>query len=174
MPRLTRDALPRPANTRVTRDTSFLKIENRESNDNTREWVSSGRDRGDGCIHTYKGHDRGVGVCKFSPDGKWVISGGQDGRIKLWDLTAGKLLKELPCHDGPVTCIEFHPSELLVATGSADRSVKFWDLETFELVDTAGPEATGVRSMLFTPDGSTLLSGTAEFLKVCALGWKTR
>ena len=29
-----------------------------------------------GCIHTYKGHDRGVGVCKFSPDGKWVVSGG--------------------------------------------------------------------------------------------------
>jgi katanin p80 WD40 repeat-containing subunit B1 len=113
-------------------------------------------------------HRYSEGVVKFSPDGKWVLSGGQDGRIKLWDLTAGKLLKELPCHDGPVTCIEFHPNELLVATGSADRSVKFWDLETFDLIDTAGPEATGVRSMLFTPDGSALLSGTAEFLKV----WK--
>ena len=120
-----------------------------------------------GCIHTYKGHDRGVSVTKFSPDGKWVLSGGQDGRIKLWDLTAGKLLKELPAHDGPVTSVEFHPNELLVATGSADRTVKFWDLETFDLVDTA-VEATGVRSMLFTPEGDALLTGTSEFLKV----WK--
>jgi katanin p80 WD40 repeat-containing subunit B1 len=120
-----------------------------------------------GCIHTYKGHERGVSVCKFSPDGKWVLSGGQDGRVKLWDLTAGRLLRELPPHEGPVTSVEFHPNELLVATGSADRTVKFWDLETFEQIDEA-TESTGVRSMLFTPDGGTLLSGTSDFLKV----WK--
>ena len=87
--------------------------------------------------------------------------------MKLWDLTAGRLLRELPPHEGPVTSVEFHPNELLVATGSADRTVKFWDLETFEQIDEA-TESTGVRSMLFTPDGGTLLSGTSDFLKV----WK--
>jgi katanin p80 WD40 repeat-containing subunit B1 len=120
-----------------------------------------------GCVHTYKGHDRGVSVAKFSPDGKWVISGGQDGRVRLWDLTAGKCLKELPPHDGPVTSLEFHPEELLLATGSGDRTVKFWDLETFHQVDEC-VEATGIKSMIFTPDGSALLAGTSEFLKV----WK--
>ena len=122
-----------------------------------------------GCIHTYKGHDRGVGVCKFSPDGKWVVSGGQDGRVRLWDLTAGKLLKQLHVHDGPVTSIEFHPNELLLATGSADRTVKFWDLEMFGMVDEC-VESTGVKSMLFHPDGRNLLTGTSEFLKVW--GWE--
>ena len=117
-----------------------------------------------GCIHTYKGHDRGVGVCKFSPDGKWVVSGGQDGRARLWDLTAGRCLKEFAPHDGAVTSVEFHPNELLLATGSADRAVKLWDLETFELVDEC-VEATGIKSLRFSPDGSTLLAGTAEFLK---------
>lgn len=118
-----------------------------------------------GCIHTYKGHDRGVGVTSFSPDGKWVVSGGMDGKVKLWDLTAGKLLKQLTTHDGPVTSIEFHPNELLVATGSSDRTVKFWDLESFEQVDEV-VEATGVKSMLFHPDGANLLTGTSEFLKI--------
>ena len=117
-----------------------------------------------GCIHTYKGHDRGVGVCKFSPDGKWVVSGGQDGRARLWDLTAGKCLKEFAPHDGAVTSVEFHPNELLLATGSADRAVKLWDLETFELVDEC-VEATGIKALRFSPDGSALLAGTAEFLK---------
>ena len=117
-----------------------------------------------GCIHTYKGHDRGVGVCKFSPDGKWVVSGGQDGRARLWDLTAGKCLWEFPAHEGAVTSVEFHPNELLLAIGSADRAVKLWDLETFERVDEC-VEATGIKSLRFVPDGSALLTGTAEFLR---------
>ena len=75
------------------------------------------------------------------------------------------MLRELPAHEGAVTCAEFHPCELLVATGGHDRSVKFVDLETFELCDEAA-ESTGVRSMLFAPDGSALLTATSDFLKV--------
>ncbi|KAL5185863.1 Katanin p80 WD40 repeat-containing subunit B1 [Glycine soja] len=84
----------------------------------------------------------------------------------LWDLTAGKLLHDFKCHEGQVQCIDFHPNEFLLATGSADRTVKFWDLETFELIGSAGPETTGVRSLTFSPDGRTLLCGLHESLKV--------
>ncbi|XP_031493629.1 katanin p80 WD40 repeat-containing subunit B1 homolog KTN80.4-like isoform X1 [Nymphaea colorata] len=119
-----------------------------------------------GCIHTYKGHSRGVNAIKFTPDGRWVVSGGEDNVVKLWDLTAGKLLHDFKCHEGTIQCIDFHPHEFLLATGSADRTVKFWDLETFELIGSAGPEATGVRSMVFNPDGRTLFCGLHESLKV--------
>ncbi|XXG86877.1 hypothetical protein AAC387_Pa11g1701 [Persea americana] len=123
-----------------------------------------------GCLHTYKGHTSGVNAIKFTPDGRWVVSGGEDNTVKLWDLTAGKLLHEFKCHEGQIQCIDFHPHEFLMATGSADRTVKFWDLETFELIGSAGPEATGVRSMAFNSDGRTLLCGLHENLKV--LTWE--
>ncbi|KAG6511509.1 hypothetical protein ZIOFF_029577 [Zingiber officinale] len=119
-----------------------------------------------GCIHTYKGHTRGVNAIKFTPDGRWVVSGGEDNTVKLWDLTAGKLLHDFKFHEGQIQCIDFHPNEFLLATGSADRTVKFWDLETFELIGSAGPETSGVRSMIFNPDGRTLLCGLHESLKV--------
>ncbi|KAB2624030.1 katanin p80 WD40 repeat-containing subunit B1-like protein [Pyrus ussuriensis x Pyrus communis] len=119
-----------------------------------------------GCIHTYKGHTRGVNAIRFTPDGRWVVSGGEDNTVKLWDLTAGKLLHDFKCHEGQVQCIDFHPHEFLLATGSADRTVKFWDLETFELIGSAGPETTGVRSLTFSPDGRALLCGLHESLKV--------
>ncbi|KAH1075682.1 hypothetical protein GLYMA_19G000400v4 [Glycine max] len=119
-----------------------------------------------GCIHTYKGHTRGVNAIRFTPDGRWVVSGGEDNTVKLWDLTAGKLLHDFKCHEGQIQCIDFHPNEFLLATGSADRTVKFWDLETFELIGSAGPETTGVRSLTFSPDGRTLLCGLHESLKV--------
>uniref|UniRef100_A0A1D1YHI6 Katanin p80 WD40 repeat-containing subunit B1 1 n=1 Tax=Anthurium amnicola TaxID=1678845 RepID=A0A1D1YHI6_9ARAE len=52
------------------------------------------------------------------------------------------------------------------SSGSADRTVKFWDLETFELIGSAGPEMTGVRCMIFHPDGKALFCGLDETLKV--------
>ena len=35
------------------------------------------------CIHTYKGHDHGINAVKFSPDGRWVVSGGEDNVAKV-------------------------------------------------------------------------------------------
>ncbi|MBA0701909.1 hypothetical protein Goari_026751, partial [Gossypium aridum] len=36
-----------------------------------------------GCIHTYKGHTRGVNAIRFTPDGRWVVSGGEDNIVKV-------------------------------------------------------------------------------------------
>lgn len=36
-----------------------------------------------GCIHTYKGHTRGVNAIRFTPDGRWVVSGGEDHTVKV-------------------------------------------------------------------------------------------
>src|SRR5690606_9830949 len=34
-------------------------------------------------ICTFKGHTHEVNVCKFSPDGKYIISGDEDGIVKV-------------------------------------------------------------------------------------------
>ncbi|DBA81283.1 TPA: hypothetical protein ACH3X2_006901 [Trebouxia sp. C0005] len=119
------------------------------------------------CINTYKGHSRGVTNVQFSPDGRLVASGGQDGDLKVWDLTAGKLLHDFQ-HEDSITGLEFHPSEFVLATSSADRTVKWWDLQTSELIDTAGPEVTGVRGIAFPAHGDCLLAATQDGLKVWA------
>ncbi|CAH2038299.1 unnamed protein product [Thlaspi arvense] len=141
-----------------------------------------------GCIQTYKGHTRSISTIRFSPDGRWLVSGGLDNVVKvreaIWDITAGKLLHEFKFHEGPIRSLNFHPLEFLLATGSADRTVKFWDLETFELIGSTRPEATGVRSIAFHPDGRTLFCGLDDGLKVYSwepvvcrdgvdMGWST-
>uniref|UniRef100_A0A452YEP2 Uncharacterized protein n=1 Tax=Aegilops tauschii subsp. strangulata TaxID=200361 RepID=A0A452YEP2_AEGTS len=47
------------------------------------------------CIHTYQGHTGRIDVLRFTPDGRWIVSGGADSSVKIWDLTAGKLLHDL-------------------------------------------------------------------------------
>lgn len=123
-----------------------------------------------GCIQAYKGHNDTINCIRFSPDGRWVISGSEDKVIKLWDLTAGKMIQELKEHTGGVTSLEFNPNEYLLASGSADRTVKFWDLETFQCVTRTPVEASRVRCIAFDNDGRSLYSAAQDSLRV--YGWE--
>jgi katanin p80 WD40 repeat-containing subunit B1 len=35
----------------------------------------------------------------ISPDGQWVASGGVDGKLKIWEITTGRAVYELPQHN---------------------------------------------------------------------------
>ena len=43
--------------------------------------VSSGR-----LLAVVSGHYQPVSVLKFTDDGRWLISGGEDGRVLVWSL----------------------------------------------------------------------------------------
>lgn len=45
-------------------------------------------------LHELKGHTRGVFTVAFAPDGKQVVTGGFDGKIRLFNAESGELIKE--------------------------------------------------------------------------------
>ena len=120
------------------------------------------------CIVTYKGHTKGIEHVRISPDGRWVVSGSQDGMVKLWDLRAGKLMSDFR-HDAAVTSMDFHPCYFQLATGCADRTVRVWDLENLQLLHHTPPEATGITSVRFVPDGSHLITTCRDYLRARTL-----
>eukprot|EP00039_Didymoeca_costata_P008658 m.114691 g.114691 ORF g.114691 m.114691 type:complete len:638 (-) comp14177_c1_seq1:261-2174(-) len=115
-----------------------------------------------GCLQAYKGHKDVIRCLQFTPDGKWIVSGSDDNTIKIWDLTAGKMLKEL-CKTGPVTSLDFHPEEFLLASASANPDkIEFWDLERFEPVSSANVDSARVCSVAFSQNGQRLFSGSQD------------
>ena len=83
---------------------------------------------------TFREHTGTINSIKMSPDGKWVATGSADGSLRIWDVTADKVIANFEIPGQQVTNLEYNPQHLTLANGSTDRTVKYWDLETFQSV----------------------------------------
>ncbi|XP_063681987.1 glutamate-rich WD repeat-containing protein 1-like isoform X1 [Bolinopsis microptera] len=75
-------------------------------------------------------HESDVNVINWNKSEPFLVSGGDDGVIKIWDLrkldSHAALFKH---HTGPITSVEWHPSDSSVFGASGeDNQVSLWDL----------------------------------------------
>lgn len=58
-----------------------------------------------------------------------MLTGGTDGRVKIWDLNVMKCVLELPVHMGSCHQAAWHPAnEGIFSTVGADGTLKLWDI----------------------------------------------
>jgi len=77
-------------------------------------------------------HDADVNVIDWNKNEPFLVSGGDDGKIKVWDLRVfdrGDPVAVFHHHKAPVTSVEWHPTDATVfASSGADDQVALWDL----------------------------------------------
>jgi len=77
---------------------------------------------------TLDGHSLRVNDLEFSPDGEIVASASRDGKIGLWDVESGALLRYLEGGGKIVTSLDFSADGRLLVGGLADGSVVLWGI----------------------------------------------
>jgi WD40 repeat protein len=109
-------------------------------------------------------HDAGWVRCvDVSPDGKWVVTGGSDRRLKLWAWADGKPADkpahDIEAHTGWVEGVAFSPDGKSLVTGGADNAVKVWNAADLSAVKTLTGHTGFLRDVGWLSDGSAFVSG---------------
>lgn len=98
----------------------------------------------------------------FDSDELYVASGAQSGSLKVYDLSEGKLARNLGTHQTNVTSLQFHPYGGFIASGCADASVKVWDVKEKSCISTFKSQSKEVTCVRFSPDGKWLASSSKD------------
>jgi WD40 repeat protein/serine/threonine protein kinase len=102
----------------------------------------------------------------FSPDGRWLALGREDGRVSVVDGAGGQPARELSGHEGAVTALAFSPDgQRLASAGAGDRSAKVWSCSTWgPLMALALPDL--LCDLAFSPDGTRLAGISRDLVKL--------
>jgi len=112
-------------------------------------------------IPAHLGANRGLRAIAISPDGKLIVSGGNDGRVRLWDVQTGELLNAWYELRG-IDDMAFSPDGKMVVT--AGGRIRLWDYEAglaFKTIDCA---CDIINSIAFSPSGDILASGGRDYV----------
>jgi WD40 repeat protein len=76
----------------------------------------------------------GANVVRYSPDGKFLLTGGRDAHLNIWSVENYELIKSIPAHNWAIYDITFNPDANLFATASRDKTIKIWDAKTYQVL----------------------------------------
>ncbi len=86
-------------------------------------------------IHELKAHKNSVFVAKYHPSGKYLISGGRDAQLNVWDTEVDYILREsLAAHLYTINHLVFNTDGKYFVTCSMDKSIKLWNAHNFKLL----------------------------------------
>lgn len=97
-----------------------------------------------------------------SPDGKWLVGGGNDGVLRIFQTHPLRQLEPIAGPPARIYSVAFSPDGRLVASGSSDGNIRLWDFKRRELVKRIESHSASVLSLAFSPDGKSLVSGGGD------------
>ena len=108
-----------------------------------------------------KGHTDSVAAVIYSPDGKYLISGGRDGQVRIWDNTNHRLIHMLNFMI-PIQRLKCSPDSKVVLAVRSDRYLSLIHLASGEVFRTISNNAGSISAADFLPGGRRILFGTSE------------
>lgn len=113
--------------------------------------------------HDLAGHSREAWTLDFSPDGHTLVSGGDDGTVKLWNMDTAQERGTLDVPPSTVVDARFSPSGDRFVSLCLDGSLRLWNIDKSSHTPTGPPQVVQshrkARCLAWSQDGRTLVTG---------------
>lgn len=124
-------------------------------------------------VRRLKGNSSMIFAFAFSPDNRWLISGGEERVLSLWELDSGQLHRKSEGHKVPTYCLTFSADGTKLAAGGwnwnagrAEGEVVLWDFPSMRVIKRF-TTASKLESVAISSDAKLLAaSGKLESRQV--------
>lgn len=108
------------------------------------------------------GHSAPVKALVMTPDGRVLVSGSEDGTLRLWDLDSQQCMGVLVGHYGPVRCVAVTSDGKTAISGSEDKTIRIWNVQNGKQQQVLLGNLAEVQALAVSPDGRMLASGGSD------------
>jgi serine/threonine protein kinase len=112
-------------------------------------------------ISQVRGHNGGARGVAFTDDGRWLVTSGADGTVKVWDAASGGLLRTIVLEEGPATALAVLGRRAV--TGHTSGAAVLWDLDRGERVALFRRNEANIWSVGFAGDPAHVLTASHDW-----------
>ncbi|GAB5357522.1 hypothetical protein AAMO2058_000381600 [Amorphochlora amoebiformis] len=110
-----------------------------------------------------QGHFFDMNTIAYSPDGQLIATGGDDGKVKLWNAETGFCFVTFKDHTGPVNQVVFSPKGNVVVSSSLDGTVRAFDLVRYRNFRTfTSPTPLQFTCLAIDNSGEMVVAGSLD------------
>ncbi|HXP62713.1 MAG TPA: serine/threonine-protein kinase, partial [Dongiaceae bacterium] len=103
-------------------------------------------------------------AARFSPDGRWILTGCAAHSAQLWDAVTGGKLVTFDGRGRGIYSADFSPDARWIVTSGEDGEARIWETATGREVRRLKPTDASIWSSAFSPDGKRIVTGCTNGL----------
>ncbi|KAH8103094.1 WD40 repeat-like protein [Cristinia sonorae] len=114
-----------------------------------------------------QGHYFDMNTLAYAPDGQNIATGGDDGKVKVWNTTSGFCFVTFTEHSSAVSAVEFAKQGQVLFTASLDGTVRAFDLIRYRNFRTfTSPTPVQFSCLAVDPSGEVVAAGSTDSFEV--------
>lgn len=98
----------------------------------------------------------------LSQDRKYVLTGSEEGVLRLWKVPEGICVQMFHVVDDFVGCVDLSPNGEYALSDSSNHIIRIWNISTGKCVKELKEHGSTVLRAIFSPDGRFVLSSSVD------------
>lgn len=114
-----------------------------------------------------QGHSSEMNSIAYSPDGQYIVTGGEDAKVKLWKVSNGFCFVTFHEHTSAVTAVEFSQNKRFCVSASLDGTVRAYDIIRYRNFRTfTSPRPVQFASVALDHSGELVVAGGQDVFEI--------